>query len=175
MEPPSDNLWLENVVIRHLIAKDLPELEWGGEYAHLRNVYLNAYKNRNQGLNVLWVAEINPIGIIGQIFVQLNSIRKELSDGFFSAYIFSFRIKPEFRNRGLGTAMISHVQTDLRKRKFREMTLNVAKTNEKAIRFYQRLGFTITNEERGEWSFINHENKRQYVSEPAWRMVKPID
>jgi len=37
------------------------------------------------------------------------------------------------------------------------------------------LGFTITNEERGEWSFINHENKRQYVSEPAWRMVKPID
>jgi ribosomal protein S18 acetylase RimI-like enzyme len=168
------NLWIDNVIIRHLIFSDLTQLEWNGEYKHLRQVYLNAYKNRNQGKNVLWVADLPQIGVIGQVFIQLNSVRKDLADGFFSAYLYAFRIKPEFRNAGLGSRIYQVVEKDLLKRNFREVTLNVAKTNEPAIRLYQRIGFEIVGSEPGEWSFRDHENKLQKVVEPAWKMVKSI-
>jgi ribosomal protein S18 acetylase RimI-like enzyme len=167
-------LWINKVIIRHLIFSDLPQLEWNGEYQHIRQVYLNAYKNRNQGKNVIWVADLPHVGVIGQVFIQLNSVRKDLADGFFSAYLYAFRIKPEFRNTGLGSRMIGVVEKDLVKRNFREITLNVAKTNNRAIHLYERLGFEIVGSEPGEWSYRDHNNKLQNVSEPAWKMVKSI-
>jgi len=53
MEPGS---WLERVNIRHLTKKDLPALEWEGEYQHYRQVYANAYTRITGGRAVLWVA-----------------------------------------------------------------------------------------------------------------------
>ncbi len=170
----SPNLWINSVIIRHLIFSDLHQLEWDGEYKHLRQVYLNAYKYKNQGKNVLWVADLPQKGIIGQVFIQLNSVRKDLADGFFSAYFYAFRIKPGFRNAGLGTRMFSVVENDLLQRNFREITLNVARTNELAIRLYKRLGFIIAGAEPGEWSFRDHNNTLQNVREPAWKMIKTI-
>lgn len=167
-------LWIEKVIIRHLIFSDLPQLEWNGEYKHLRQVYLNAYKNRNQGKNVLWVADLPLSGVIGQVFIQLNSTRKDLADGFFSAYLYAFRIKPEFRNAGLGSRILNVVEKDLIKRNFREITLNVAKTNIAAIRLYERLGFEIAGSEPGEWSYRDHNNELRNVVEPAWKMIKSI-
>jgi ribosomal protein S18 acetylase RimI-like enzyme len=166
--------WIKNVIIRHLILSDLPQLEWDGEYKHLRQVYLNAYKNRNEGKNILWVADLPSSGVIGQVFIQLNSTRKDLADGSFCAYLYAFRIKPDFRNAGLGTRMLSVVETDLLKRNYEEITLNVAKTNEHAARFYIKLGFEIVGSEPGEWSFRDHDNKLQHVKEPAWKMTKII-
>ncbi len=167
--------WIHQVIIRHLIFSDLPHLEWNGEYRHLRQVYLNAYRNRNQGKNVLWVADLPKRGVIGQIFIQLNSSRKDLADGLYSAYLFAFRIKPEYRNSGLGTRLVSVVEKDLLKRNFHEINLNVAKTNESAIRLYERLGFKIVGSDAGEWTFRDHTDKLQHVIEPAWKMVKQID
>lgn len=174
IEQKQSDIWVDEVIIRHLIFSDLPQLEWNGEYKHLRQVYLNAYKNRNQGKNVLWVADLPRAGIIGQVFIQLNSARKDLADGFFSAYLYAFRIKPEYRNAGLGSRIFMVVENDLVKRNFREITLNVAKVNKPAIRLYERLGFEIVGSEPGEWSFRDHENKLQNVVEPAWKMVKTI-
>jgi ribosomal protein S18 acetylase RimI-like enzyme len=166
--------WIDKVIIRHLIFSDLPHLEWDGEYKHLRNVYHKAYQYKNQGKNVLWVADLPHIGIIGQVFIQLNSMRKDLADGFFSAYLYAFRIKPEYRNAGLGTRMFSIVEEDLIKRKFREITLNVAKTNPDAVRLYNRMGFEIIGSESGEWSYRDDKDKLRHVSEPAWKMVKRL-
>ena len=171
---PQTDLWINKVIIRHLIFSDLPQLEWNGEYKHLRQVYLNAYKFRNQGKNVLWVADLPQIGIIGQVFIQLNSVRKDLADGFFSAYLFAFRIKSDYRNAGLGTRVFSVIENDLVKRNFREITLNVAKGNQQAIRLYERLGFEIVGFEPGEWSYRDHDDKLQHVVEPAWKMIKSI-
>lgn len=168
------DIWINKVIIRPLIFSDLPHLEWNGEYKHLRQVYLNAYKFRNQGKNVLWVADLPESGIIGQVFIQLNSVRKDLADGFFSAYLFAFRIKPDFRNAGLGTRMFSVIETDLRKRDFREITLNVSKDNHHAIRLYERLGFEIVGFEPGEWSYRDHDDTLKHVKEPAWKMIKSI-
>ena len=68
------NEWLKRVIIRHLTFDDLPHLEWEGEYIHYRQVYLKAYQSRNEGKTVIWVADLPSMGIIGQVFIQLNSI-----------------------------------------------------------------------------------------------------
>lgn len=173
-QSPIQKDWLNHVIIRHLIQADLPQLEWDGEYQHLRKVYGNAYQQRNAGKSVLWVADLPGKGVVGQVFIQLNSVRKDLADGFFCAYLYSFRIKSELRNSGLGTRMLKVVEKDLLKRGFHEITLNVAKTNVAAIRLYQRLGYEISGSEPGEWSFVDHENHIQHVVEPAWKMIKEI-
>jgi ribosomal protein S18 acetylase RimI-like enzyme len=166
--------WLNQINIRYLTFEDLPKLEWNGEYTHLRQVYLKAYKSRKEGKSVIWVADLLEKGVIGQVFVQLNAIRKDLADGFSCAYIYSFRIKSEFRNYGLGKQMLVVVEKDLRKRRFREVTLNVAKTNINAIRFYKNNGFEISGSEPGEWSYRDHNDKLQKIVEPAWKMIKNI-
>ena len=169
----TDN-WLDHVIIRHLIYADLPQLEWGDEYKHLRQVYLRAYKSRNEGKNVLWVADLPDQGIIGQVFIQLTAARRDLADGFFCAYLYAFRIKQDYRNSGLGTRMLRIVENDLIKRRFREVSLNVARSNTAAIRMYERNGFEIVGPEPGEWSYYDHENKLRRVVEPAWKMVKSL-
>ena len=73
--------WVNQTIIRHVLQKDLPALEWGGEFAHFRRVYADAYNRALQGLSVLWLAELQPYGILGQVFIQLTCQRPELADG----------------------------------------------------------------------------------------------
>ena len=126
-EPPEN--WSVEVTIRHLQRKDLPALEWDGQYSHFRRVYAEAFERALCGLSVLWVAELDSHGIIAQVFIQLNCRRPELADGDIRAYLYSFRVKPAFQCAGLGTRMLSVVEADLIFRGFKFVTLNVAKDN----------------------------------------------
>ena len=165
---------LEDVVIRPARKSDLPSLEWDGEFRHFRVVFANAYDRMVQGTTMIWIADHLEVGLIGQIFVQLVSDRPELSDGWQRAYLYSFRIKPDYRNHGLGTKMIEVVESFLQLRSFSRVTLNVARDNPDAIRLYKRLGYQIVAEEPGVWSFPDDEGKWRTLTEPSWRMEKII-
>ncbi len=166
--------WLSRVRIRLMAEADLQGLEWGGEFAHFRKLYADAYQRYQQGLSVLWVAELPGMGIIGQVFIQLSCDRPELADGVRRAYLYSFRIKPEYRNRGLGSRILEVVEADLRKRGFRSVTLNVAKDNVDAQRLYRRRGYHLVAHEAGIWSYPDQYGVWHQVEEPAWRMEKDI-
>ncbi len=166
--------WVKQVNIRLLTQDDLPALEWDGKYIHFRRLYQEAYQRYLRGISLLWVADLAEIGVLGQVFIQLSCDREELADGISRAYLYAFRIKPKYRNAGLGTRMVQAIEQDLLERGFSTITLNVAKSNEKAIRLYQRLGFTITGHEPGLWSYIDHLGKWRNVHEPGWRMEKKI-
>ena len=164
--------WISQVEIRQLCAADLPGLEWDGEYTHFRRLYHDAWQRMENGLAVHWVADLPQVGLIGQVFVQLICDRPELADGVRRAYLFSFRIRPPYRSRGLGTAMLTVLQDDLRWRGFSALTLNVAKENLDAQRMYQRHGFVIVAHEPGIWSYPDAEGVWHKMVEPAWRMEK---
>ncbi|GIV66876.1 MAG: hypothetical protein KatS3mg047_1269 [Bellilinea sp.] len=166
--------WLETVIIRNVCKEDLPALEWGGEFSHFRRVYAEAFERAQMGYSILWVAELLEKGIIAQVFIQLICNRKELADGIRRAYLYSFRVHPDFRNQGLGSRMVRHVELDLIRRGFQVLTLNVARDNLNALRLYLRLGFHIVAAEPGVWSFVDDKGIRQTVEEPAWRMEKVL-
>jgi len=166
--------WLSEVEIRIGREEDLPALEWQGELIQFRKLYRQVYQNACDGRASIWVAELERAGIIGQVFVQFSSSRKELADGEIRAYIYGFRVRPAYRGSGVGTHLLKQVEQDLQKRHFRWVTLNVSRQNLAAQRFYKRNGYQIVAAEAGRWSYLDHMGKRREVDEPAWRMQKNL-
>lgn len=163
---------LSDVMIRLATKADLTAMEWEGEYQHFRSVYANAFTRMQQGTSLIWVAEIPGYGLIGQVFVQLICDRPELADGWQRAYLYAFRIKPQFRNQGLGSSIVKVIEEFLVLRQFTRLTLNVARENVNAIRLYRRLNFQIVGEEPGVWSYPDDKGVWHTVHEPSWRMEK---
>jgi ribosomal protein S18 acetylase RimI-like enzyme len=160
------------LLVRQVTQDDLPALEWDGVYRHFRRLYRDIYHSACQGKAVLWVADLVSEGVIGQVFVQLDSARKELADGHSRAYIYGFRVQPKYRRLGIGGHMLQTVEQDLTLRSFRLATLNVGRENPDARRFYERYGYQVVAAEPGRWSYLDDQGTRREVHEPAWRMEK---
>jgi ribosomal protein S18 acetylase RimI-like enzyme len=165
---------ITQTVIRLMKQDDLLALEWDGEYKHFRRLYTEIYQSTSRGKAIMWVAELPGIGIIGQLFVQLTSSRQELADGVEKAYIYGFRIKPDYRGHGLGRQMMEVAENDLARRRFQRVTLNVSRDNPQARRLYEKLGYQVVGMDPGQWSYLDHLGIRREVHEPAWRMEKLI-
>ncbi len=165
---------MKQVFIRQAKKDDLIDLEWDGEYTHFRRLYADAYCMVEQGKGMIWIAEADGDGLIGQCFVSLKGGRPELADGVSRAYIYGFRVRPQYRNNGIGTRIMYTIEQDLWKRGFRQVTLNVGKDNEDARRFYDRLGYQVTGSDPGQRYYIDEKGKRRDMHEPAWRMVKSL-
>lgn len=172
--PRSYTNTVPEIRIRQLVESDLPNLEWDGEYTHYRKLFEEAYSRMKRGTAVLWVAEHFTGTLIGQVFIQLMCDRPELADGVERAYLYSFRIKPQFRNQGIGSLMLAEVEYDLRRRGFKSLTINVSVENTAAQRLYLRKGFRIVAPDPGIWSYQDHLNAWHTVEEPAYRMMKKL-
>ena len=173
-EKIAETSWLDDVTIRTMVDTDLPGLEWEGEYRHFRRVYADAYHRMQRGLSVLWVAEHPERGIVGQVFIQLVCDRPELADGVERAYLYSFRVRKEYRSFGLGSRIMEAVEEDLRERGFQYVTLNVARDNPRAQQLYVRRGYHVVAPEAGIWSYPDEKGVWHRVEEPAWRMEKAL-
>ncbi len=169
-----DLAWRSRVEFRLARQDDLPALEWNGEYRHFRRLYWDIYQSACQGKTLMWVVEMRQVGVIGQVFVQLNSNRKELADGETRAYLYGFRIQPAYQRLGIGGGVLQRVEDDLGTRGFSLATLNVGLKNLDAQRFYQQHGYRIVTHEPGRWSYLDDQGHRREVHEPAWRMEKGL-
>jgi ribosomal protein S18 acetylase RimI-like enzyme len=169
--PPN---WIDLVKFHLASQSDLPALEWDGQYRHFRRIYAETFARMQQGISLMWLASLDGF-VIGQLFVQMACERKELADGWQRAYIYSFRIRPSYQNYGLGTRLLTFVEQDLQKRKFRYAVLNVSKTNIRARALYERLGYEVIAHEPGVWSFQDDQGAWHSIEEPAWRMEKSLD
>jgi len=164
----------ENIKIRPLLDKDLTALEWEGEFKHFRNLFKDLVEKVEKGGAKAWIVENDQKYMIGQVFLQTRSDRLELADGWNRAYLYSFRIRPEYRSFGIGSRMIKVLESYLIEKGYTRVTLNVARDNLAAIRLYHRLGFKIVAEEPGIWSYPDDLGAWQTIEEPSWRMEKTL-
>lgn len=165
---------IEIITIRLASQMDLPLLEWEGEFSHFRNIFAEAYRLMEIGEGIIWVVEHLEKGLIGQLFVHLYPIQNRVSNQKPQAYIYGFRIRPPFRELGIGTRLMRQAEGDLEQRGYRLVTLNVGRNNPRARRLYERLGFRVVSAEPGIWSYLDENGVRCEVNEPAWRMEKEI-
>jgi len=166
---------MNQVFIRQATKDDLLSLEWNGVYTHFRRLYADTYLMVEQTKAIMWIAELNGRGLIGQCFVSLNGNRPELANGTTRAYIYGFRVQPQCRNQGIGTKIMRTIEDDLKQRGFHQVTLNVGQENIAARRFYERLRYFVVDSDPGRWSYIDDKGKRRDVHEPAWRMIKDLE
>jgi ribosomal protein S18 acetylase RimI-like enzyme len=172
LQPFVNNNVPAQLCIRCAGETDLKALEWGGEFAHFRRLFADTYQQSTIGLAKIWIAEINSNYLIGQLFVSLKGTRPELADGVSRAYVYGFRVRPAYRNRGVGGMMMHAIEDDLWQDGFRIVTLNVAQTNDAALRFYKRSGYRIVGSDPGRWSYLDQFGIKHDVHEQAWRMEK---
>jgi ribosomal protein S18 acetylase RimI-like enzyme len=162
------------IVIRQVIKRDLPSLEWEGEFSHFRHLFAEAYRLQELGDVLMWVVDLPNFGIIGQLFIQLYGPNQIQTSKTKYAYIYGFRIRPDYRGLGIGSRLLTTVESDLIQRDFKRISLNVARDNEAARRLYERAGFRVVAPEPGIWSYLDEKGRRRFVHEPAWRMEKNI-
>lgn len=157
--------------IREATESDLIGLEWEGEYSQYRHLYQRSMQEAKKGRRILLVSEAED-KLIGQIFIQLNTIPADPLKLPATGYLYSFRVRSEYRNLGIGTALVQSAEDKLSQRAFRRVLIGVAKDNMRARRLYQRLGYSFLVEDSGEWSFIDHKNDERFVNEPTYIMEK---
>lgn len=157
-----------SILIRQARAEDLEALEWEGEYRRFRLLYQRAYAEMLRGRRVLLVAEREG-HVIGQIFVQVDS---DPGNGSRAAYLYALRVRPEHRNRGVGTELVREAESLLRQKGFGRALISVAKENDAARRLYERLGFEVFGEDAGNWTYVDDRGQLQEVHEPAFLLEK---
>jgi ribosomal-protein-alanine N-acetyltransferase len=67
---------------------------------------------------------------------------------FDEIHINNVAMRPDFRERGIGTALLRRVLADARQLGARRATLEVRASNERARRLYERLGFYVAGVRR---------------------------
>lgn len=164
----------KKILLRLLEETDLPALEWEGQFSHFRKLYQQHYKNSLSGTTLIWVATNEAGNVIGQVFIMLYAKDKEIADGKQRAYLFSFRIRDEWRGQGIGSFMMQFVEDYLRHKGYNWLRLNVGKDNLKAIEIYRHRGYRIMGPDSGTWRYEDENDKWRTVSEPAWRMIKEL-
>jgi ribosomal protein S18 acetylase RimI-like enzyme len=154
-------------LIREATESDLPALEWEGEYRHFRALFRTSLMEARLGQRALLLAEQDR-RLIGQLFVHLGG-----GVGG-TGYLYAFRVRPEVRNRGIGTRLIEEAELLLRRRGCRRAVISVGKDNPGARRLYERLGYRVCAEDPGQWSFVDDQGETRQVSEPSYVLEKRL-
>ncbi len=163
----------DHVIVRPVLWRDLPALEWEGEYQHYRRVFRANYDDMLRGQRMMWVAEAED-RLVGQVFVQMLSADPNYADGARRAYLYAFRVRPDWQGRGLGTRLMATAEEDLFKRGFRVAVIAAGRDNLRARSLYERLGYRVFADDPGEWSYVDDRGRTVHASEPAWLMQKML-
>jgi ribosomal protein S18 acetylase RimI-like enzyme len=159
--------------IRLAAEDDLPALEWEGEFIRFRRMYREAMKEAQKGRRLILIAEVNG-QVIGQVFINLYSTWRNSFFGSKAGYLHSFRVRPAYRNQGIGRSLILEAERLLAEQGYRHVVISVAKTNQDARRLYEQLDYQVFREDPGRWSFMDHQNQVQHIHEPAFILRKRI-
>ena len=140
---------------RHAVARDLPKLvamladdRLGAQREDISLPLNSSYRAAFDAIdrdpnNALILAETGQ-SIIGML--QLTFIPYLTHSGSWRCLIEGVRIHPDYRGRGLGTALIEWSIEAARKRQCRIVQLTSDKQRPEALRFYGTLGFKATHE-----------------------------
>ncbi len=159
--------------IREARESDLPALEWEGEYTHFRRLYRQALDEAKMGRRILLIVE-NEGEIVGQIFIHLKSKLNHHFAPDRTGYLYSFRVKPEYRFMGIGTSLLREAEEMLLDYGFSRAVISVVKDNVPARLLYEKLGYTIFTEDPGEWSYFDDLGVLKQVIEPSFVLGKRI-
>jgi ribosomal protein S18 acetylase RimI-like enzyme len=77
--------------------------------------------------------------LIGELYAFLDLPDKDFADGKNTAYLCAFRIRKEYRGRGLGSRLMTAALNDLKSAGFLTATIGVNDRRNKEL--YERMGF----------------------------------
>ena len=129
-----------DVRIRQASAEEMLRL-WGyADQESAPNTAKFFYRNISSGNAVFRAAELDG-ELIGELYAFLRiETDKDFADGSTTAYLCAFRVRKDFRGRGIGSRMMEAALADLKARGFTRATIGADDARNE--RFYRRMGFT---------------------------------
>ena len=164
------------VTFRLAQKDDLPRLEWFGQYTHYRNVFQRNFRDQQAGRRFMLLADMNGFPI-GQIFAQLVFPDEGIEPrGHYvqqaTAYFYSLRVMDMFRGHGLGKRLLQEAEQLGKQAGCVRGSIAAARDNPRARRMYERAGYVVVGEDRGEWSYTDHLGRLRQVREPCFVLEK---
>lgn len=110
-------------------------------------VYVENFGTREG--DICFVAEVED-KIIGAVWVRIMNDYGHIEDGVPS---FAISLYKDYRGRGIGTALMKQMLSELKKRGYHKTSLAVQKANY-AVKMYQNVGFIIIDENEEEFIMV---------------------
>ena len=79
--------------------------------------------------------------LIGELHVLYESDNENYAVRNKRAYLYAFRVRREYQNKGYGTRLLRAVLADLHEEGYSEFTIGAEDDNEKALHIYHSMGF----------------------------------
>ena len=98
------------------------------------------YNSIETGNAVFWTVE-NEGELIGELYVFNDLEDKDFADGKNTAYLCAFRIREDYRGKGIGTRLLCEVLAHLKEAGFTRATIGVSPEEERNIELYKSQGF----------------------------------
>jgi ribosomal protein S18 acetylase RimI-like enzyme len=124
-------------------------------------------ERQNEGRAYIAVAEVDglPVGRVGLDF-------ERPTDGDV-AYLWEAHVESDWQGRGIGSALIEHLEAIGRERGYAAIDVAVVKTNDRARRLYDRLGYVVYGEGIDRWSFTE-DGRTVNVVDRVWKLRKQL-
>jgi len=116
-------------------------LEANGETAGMGQVFTHDQMKKEEIRTLLLILRYLKLRVVTQAvyFYRSSNILVQITEG--DAYLAHIAMYPGFRSRGYGAMLLKAIEREARAAGCRRLVLDVETDNERAIEFYQRLGY----------------------------------
>jgi len=104
----------------------------GADIRSLEQSYLPPSESR------LWVADLDGSRVVGMVGLRVKNAH--------SGELCRLRVLPAFRNRGIGTALVTHALGHCRDHSILKLVLDAHVERTQAIKIFERFGFQLARE-----------------------------
>ena len=98
------------------------------------------YNNIETGNASFWTVDQDG-ELIGELYVFRELEDKDFADGSTTAYLCAFRIREDYRGKGIGTKLLQEVLSQVKAEGFKRATIGVGAEEERNVKLYQNQGF----------------------------------
>lgn len=126
--------------IEKLAVRDLHILTQLFAYNNVEQMITECSQDIQNGVIDIFVLYKNDV-LIGELHVMYESNDENYAVRGRRAYMFAFRVREDFQNKGYGTYLLKNVLAILKGNGYREFTVGVEDDNFRAFHMYQALGF----------------------------------
>ena len=111
------------------------------EWSWLINERTEPVRRINAGLQEFYVAELDG-ELVGELHIEWMTTDIDHANGISRAYLSTFRVEPERRQRGIGTALMNACIARVREQGFPEVSIGAYEEDVTMQAVYRRWGFT---------------------------------
>ena len=127
--------------IKKLTVRELKILTELYDYNDVEQMLLENAENIRNGSIDIFVLYNGEGTAVGELHVMYESDDESFAVRGRRAYLFAFRVRQDFQNKGYGTYLLKEVLSVLKKSGYCEFTVGAEDDNFRAKHIYQALGF----------------------------------